>query len=1219
MTQVTGIIKAIKVKKADFRVVHVRQKDGSIAIAAGNLADFQEGETVVMHGDWAEWENKRTGEKVNQFKVEAAFRPRPRSPESLEKLLAKMPGCGPSRAGLLVKKFGADLFGILDDGELKELIKVKGIGETTATRILRSWRDNSLDLYIGEFLASIDVNPKWARRIRYDLGADAVNVIQKNPYRLISVTGIGFKKADEIASRLGWTADSPERAEAVLSYLLEEAGNEGHSFLPRNGDTQTGLVQKAMKECFVGEKLINEVLDKCYEKKTLVKEVANTTAGPVELVYLPRLYNAEVRLARKLRILLENKPFCRFSAAELDWMVKSREQALGVELTDEQRTAIVNAFTQPVSILTGGPGTGKTTLVKVLVEVARLTGHTLSLCAPTGRAAKHLSNVTGEPALTIHRLLKYDADKNQWSKNENDQLDTGMVIADEFSMVDVDLAYRLFDAVKPGTPVLVIGDKDQLPAVSPGKVLEDLIASKKIPVTRLTKIFRQAESSLIVQNAHRILRGETLLFPAKKNGAELADSYLMEPPEIPAVDEKGKIKLDKNKKPKRTEDTDWIKSRILHMCRVRIPERLQLNPIRDVQVLTPMKKGTCGVHELNIVLQDALNPLPEGIDPDADSAFQVILGDRKFRVGDRVLQTRNNYGLEIYNGDIGFVMKVDHDEGRLHVDFDGSGDPQKYTEYPYEDAKADLQLGYVLTVHKCVAKGSKVPVSGKGLVPIEDVQTGDWVQTGFGYKQVLNTACAGEKPVVTVRTRSGYSIDVSEEHPILVADEKGTAYIRAADLKTGMYACIDRSLATGTGVLLPALDYTESALPGTFKPKKLDIPHVLTPGMAWAIGVILGDGSMTDRDDGTIEITSQDQEVLTPYRRLFESMSLTVTERVKEGNAAKQMYWTSKPLRGMLASLGLDYVTARNKKIPDLFFRLDHYSRACLLRGLFDTDGSAGNGAGKLCRFATASRRLALDVQTMLLSLGVVSYLRYLEASDSWHVCISGTGLKPFAEHVGFSIKYKHDRLQELLDHNHGKTNNDHVPFGKALVETLKRAFPRTYCVKGIGRFGPNSSRIGALLSRIKRGTSRLSYGHLRSVCETLSGNDKAVTKQIEEVLENHHFFDPIVAIDRPGTLVPMYDLEMDDKHSFVANGFICHNSQGGEFPVVIQLLLRSNHMMLQRNLVYTAVTRAKQLLVFMGNRWVIEKAVNNVTIHQRNSFLAMRLRRETEAAKATV
>lgn len=701
MIQITGSITARTYQGADFTVARfLDNASGQNVIVAGNLEGYQESEALVLYGEWTEWENKRTKQKVNQFKVEAAFRPRPLSLKALEAYLADaIPGCGPLRARLLIKKHGEKLFDYLDKANLNELIQVRGIGESTAERIIRGWRENSLDLYIGQFLSSIGISVKWAKNIRRDLGPNAVQIIQNNPYRLISVAGIAFKKADEIASRLGWTSDSPERAEAVLNYLLEESGNSGHSFLPR-----ALLVEQATKECFVGGELIGKVLEAAYQKKTLIKEVANTKAGPVELVYLPRLYNAEVKLARKLRLLLQQRPFCRYTPQQLGWMIQDRERALEVELTAEQREAILKAFTEPISILTGGPGTGKTMCQRVLVEVARLIGYSMSLCAPTGRAAKHLSNITGEPALTIHRLLKYDPDLGRWAKNSEDPLDTGIVIADEFSMVDIDLGYRIFDAVRPGVPVLIIGDKDQLPAVSPGRVLEDLIVSKAIPVTRLTKIFRQAEKSLIVQNAHRILRGESPQFPAKAEGAELVDAYLLEPPEIPSVDEKGKpVRDPKTKKQKQVEDPEWIKSRILAMCRTRIPRRFLLDPIRDVQVLTPMKKGPCGVHDLNTTLQDALNPKPEGAAGEGTGPSEISLGTVRFRTGDRVLITKNNYKLKVSNGDIGFILKIDDEEQMIHCDFDGD-----IVQVPYEDAKQDMQLGYCLSVHK--AQGGEFPV-----------------------------------------------------------------------------------------------------------------------------------------------------------------------------------------------------------------------------------------------------------------------------------------------------------------------------------------------------------------------------------------------------------------------------------------------------------------------------------------------------------------------------
>jgi exodeoxyribonuclease V alpha subunit len=726
MIQLTGHITRIIYRgKGDYAIARFRQDRMDEITAVGSINGLEENEPLLLHGDWQEKEYN--GKVENQFKVVAAFRKQPDDLPSLELFLANaVAGCGPTRAALMVKKHGQALFGILKERRADKLIEVVGIGMATAERILNSYQAKSLGYHIAAFLCSIGVNPEKTDKIQRGLGPDAIRLIQKNPYRLTRVQGIGFKTADRIAQKMGWTLDSPERAEATLFYTLEESSNAGHSYLPRTlliseaighmvkkeapeeGETPVAPSVELTEEQLTA--ILNTALDSCYTKKHLVKETANTQAGPVEMAYLPFLYNAETRLARKLRILLSTKPACRHSVKELCYFIQESEKALGLTLTDEQSLAVVRAFTEPISILTGGPGTGKTATQRVLVDVSKRLGYDISLCAPTGRAAKHLSGVTGDTALTIHRLLKYDPEGDGWLANESNPLETDMVISDEFSMVDIDLAYRVADAIRPGTPWLLIGDKDQLPAVSPGRVLEDLISSERIVTTTLTKIFRQAASSKIIQNAHRILKGETLQFPDKKDGVVLSDCYLMEPPLIPSVDEKGNRKKNSKGKPAFIEDYEWIKTVIFRMCKARLPERIKpFNPIRDVQVLTPMKERGLGVHVLNETLQDALNPVREGVE-------EVIIGLRRFRTGDRVQQYRNNYQLGeedpqgkkqemgVYNGDLGFITAIDTVEQELRINFGGEND----VKYPFEDAKQDLHLGYAMSIHK--SQGGEFPV-----------------------------------------------------------------------------------------------------------------------------------------------------------------------------------------------------------------------------------------------------------------------------------------------------------------------------------------------------------------------------------------------------------------------------------------------------------------------------------------------------------------------------
>jgi exodeoxyribonuclease V alpha subunit len=621
----------------------------------GPLPEAEPDEMLEIAGEW-----KKSKKFGRQFSVVVATRVVPTSLEGLERYLAKeVPGVGEKRAKLLVGHFNYGLRGILDQ-DPQRLMEVTGIGQSLADRIGHSWQQGRCRQQIGLFLADHGINPGWSRRIYEEFGGQAVDLMKANPYRLTAILGIGFKKADEMALKMGWSKDSIERVEASFLYLLNEAADQGDTFVPAGI-----LADRAVAMVSVDQAKAQQALQQIIQQGQVILDKIPTEAGEVELVYLPGLHKAEKVLAGQLKKLLAQP--ARKLPASYDQALAKVETVLGLELNGEQRLAVKQALTCPVSVLTGKPGTGKTTSVRVLVRMAEELDLYLLLAAPTGRAAKRLAEVSGQPAKTLHRLLEFQPQTYQFARNQSCPLETDVLGIDEFSMADIEMAEKLFAAVRKGTSVVLIGDPDQLPAVGPGSVLKDLMACGKVPVTRLETIFRQAEQSLIVRNAHRIVRGEAPSFPPP-NAGDLSDSYLIEAPK---------------------EDPDWVVQMVQKLCQESIPQKFGFDPIRQIQVIAPMKQGRCGVHELNTALQSALNPKGE----------PVSLGARQFRLGDRVMQLSNNYKLDIYNGDLGILEEANPEDKTLTIDFYG-----RSVFYPYEDAD-QLALAYALTVHK--AQGSE--------------------------------------------------------------------------------------------------------------------------------------------------------------------------------------------------------------------------------------------------------------------------------------------------------------------------------------------------------------------------------------------------------------------------------------------------------------------------------------------------------------------------------
>jgi exodeoxyribonuclease V alpha subunit len=605
-----------------------------------------------------------------QFDVIDAERMLPDTPAGIQQFLAdEVAGIGPARAARLVDHFGHNISVILS-GEPERLIECPGISPSLVARITASWKE------VGETsfkstklaLASKGISRAYARMLIDHFGGQTVDILSNNPYRATEVDRIGFKIADEIAQKWGWPKVSPERTEAACAFVVKEATNSGHVFMHLDE-----FLNSMQHICKATEEEAIAALGKSVERGELIRDEVDTEHGKMVTIYLPYLHRAEIRLASRLA---ELQGYPHEIPPALDETLVRVQSSMHQELSAKQVEGVRNAFTSHVSGVTGGPGTGKTTLVKALVELAERLGLGCVLAAPTGRAAKRLSEVTGRAASTIHRLLEFDGDNYVFNRNRSCPIEADVLILDESSMLDLPLADSLFDAVPDHCSVVIIGDVDQLPAVGAGMVLRDLINSRILKFTVLDTIFRQAEGSLIIRNAHRIREGKVPQFPPRGTPV---DCFFMDVP-----------KVFDPQKGRKVDDIEFVKKSLARLCTHDIPTKLKIDPIKDIQVLVPMKVGDAGTHEFNRVLQDALNP--EG---------SRITGTT-FRRNDRVMQFKNNYKLDIFNGDIGFIDRYDGEEKVIYVDFYG-----RKVGYPIEKLE-DLQLAYAQTIHK--SQGSEYPV-----------------------------------------------------------------------------------------------------------------------------------------------------------------------------------------------------------------------------------------------------------------------------------------------------------------------------------------------------------------------------------------------------------------------------------------------------------------------------------------------------------------------------
>lgn len=638
-----------------FCVIRLKVKgEQDLVTVLGHAPSVTPGEYASASGVWV-----MDREYGRQFKAQFLKIYAPSTAKGIEKYLGSgmVKGIGPFCAKTLVKAFGTDVFDVIEK-EPERLRGLKGIGPKRIEKITKGWADQKVIREIMVFLHGHGVSTSKSVRIYKTYGQDAVKMVQENPYRLAKdIRGIGFKSADTIARNIGISPTSPIRARAGVAYALGEAsGDQGHCCLPRET-----LIKQAVELLDIHADVINDAIE--HELKT--GELTRADVPQDDCIFLTPLFVAEKNIARNLGSLMRLRH--PWPVIDPEKAVPWAEKKLGIKLAPSQKEAVAAALKSKVMVITGGPGVGKTTIVRAILMILRAKGVRIQLCAPTGRAAKRLSESSGFEAKTIHRLLEIDPETMEFKRNEGNPLECDLLVADECSMIDVPLANNLIKALAHDTALILVGDVDQLPSVGPGAVLSDIIESGAVPVIRLTEVFRQAAASWIIRAAHQINAGRMPTFPTR---ADNGDCYFVT-----------------------ADDLEKLPEVLTSLVRERLPRAYGVNPIRDIQVLCPMNRGAAGARALNETLQKVLNPPPE----DAVDKFGC-----KYSVGDKVMQIENNYDRDVYNGDIGFVASIDRDEEELTVDFDG-----REVVYPFGELD-ELVLCYATTIHK--SQGSEYPI-----------------------------------------------------------------------------------------------------------------------------------------------------------------------------------------------------------------------------------------------------------------------------------------------------------------------------------------------------------------------------------------------------------------------------------------------------------------------------------------------------------------------------
>ena len=673
MDNIKGYVEHIVYRNEDngYTVFNLNNDDGEMT-CVGNFHYIEEGELLKLQGEY-------TTHKLYglQFKAEASEVCEPEDLVSIERYLGSgaVKGVGAALAGRIVKKFKQDTFRIIEE-EPERLAEIKGISERKAREIATQVEEKKDMRQAMIYLQKYGISTTLAARIYQHYGRSVYRVIEENPYQIADhVPGVGFKTADEIASKVGIHTDSDYRIRSGIFYTLLQSVNEGHVYLKKETLTYRAgqLLEVEIQDI---EKYL---MDLAIEKKIVMKESQEGMR-----VYASHYYYMEMNVAKMLHDL---NVACEVAEASLMKRLQAIEENTGLYLDDMQRTAVMEAARRGSLVLTGGPGTGKTTTINAMIHFFESEGLDIRLAAPTGRAAKRMTEATGYEAQTIHRLLEVsgnpeDETVNGFGRNEENPLEADVIIIDEMSMVDLPLMHALLGAIVPGTRLILVGDRNQLPSVGPGSVLKDIIESHCFPVVMLTKIFRQAGESDIVVNAHKINRGEEVVLDNKSR-----DFFFL-----------------------KRQDANVIISVVITLIQKKLPKYVNAQPY-DIQVLTPMRKGLLGVERLNRILQEYLNP------PEAGKTEKEY-GDRLFREGDKVMQIKNNYQLEwevatkygmtidkgmgIFNGDMGIIREINTYEETVIVEYD----EKRMVKYPYA-LLDELELAYAITIHK--SQGSEYP------------------------------------------------------------------------------------------------------------------------------------------------------------------------------------------------------------------------------------------------------------------------------------------------------------------------------------------------------------------------------------------------------------------------------------------------------------------------------------------------------------------------------
>lgn len=1109
------------------------------------------------------------------------------------------PNIGPERAENICAHFGKQLIEVLNNSP-ERLVEVEGVGKVSADSLKEAWDQNKSkwndlrhEFTLRAFLNALGIKERRVKKIigHFGGGILAEQTIRSNPYVLADVEGFGFSTADYVARQLGTPEESEQRIEAFVFYALETlCPGSGHLYL-----TVPELI--AVTNAYASQnntKFLGKTTLSTGDLDDAIEALLSTNKAVIDgdSLYARRVYGYEADSAQLLKTMMKTESDLVLHSTEMvDKHIGEFEFNSKMILSEEQRLALHYFVEKKVFVITGSPGTGKTTVLKAVVDLVLKTKLSLICMTPTGISAKRMAITTGFEAATIHRKLGYRG--NEWTYGEDNKLEADVVIVDESSMVDQEVFYRLLAALRTRTHLILVGDDNQLPSVGAGNVLRELVNCGGVPVVKLTQIFRQDEASDIIKVAHRIKDGNTDLSLFKEDPT--ADVFFLRDTNIARIE-------------------DFI---------VRLATRFKAER-RQFQILTPRNDGPLSVLVLNKVLQASLNPPQPGV------LSEMTCRDYTLRVGDRIRVKKNDYENAIYNGDVGKVIEIrggfvtieiasgaapKAEEDETEYDFLSETKDTLRVRLPLDEVDAKIKLAYAISVHGCVPKGSLI-TSSKGLVPIETLSEGDFVLTHKNLMRRLSwVGSVGIKNGFRLITKTGFSFVVADSHPLLVSvDNLPPTFIEAKRLKKDDFIC--RSIQKTDGVEIPIV-FRDSQGRGP-KRTQFNPPAALDKDLAWLIGALIGNGCYTDKKDGIVELSCPETtELLSEFNRIVSKYGLNSRKHDKKGKI-NSYYVCSKSFREFLFQLGLDYVRAVSKSVPICMYCASQNVRASFLAGLFDTDGSVDQRG--IIRYITVSEKLALGIHEMLMSMGMVSFLsqQKLPSGYSWCLSLSGLDFLKFKNGITLKCIKKLKRLD--LGASSEKTNHYEIPYGSEFPNLFNDAFKknegRSRGIKGKG-FCSKYRKVFNRSRAVAQKKNSMRYPLLWDLSQIAVQEGFDLPQEMQNCRNDEYYFDQIEAIE-PVERVQMYDMEVEKDHSYISSSCYSHNSQGSEYQyVILPFVNQFGKMLLQRNLLYTALTRAKLKVILVGHESAVERAISNASVHKRNTRLGERLCRNLQLLKS--